>query len=290
MRRFAAVPADRREIVLLPGPATPLNPDKPIAYDWCLRVAGSRRGAGARGVVIAESEIADTRATLTIYIPEPLPPAPADPKKARQWIADLGSDDFTTRARAAKELADLGPSVAALIREALKGSVSPEARDRMEKILAGASSDLRLDVLEFPDGVPVASLDTLLARGRKELANKAAHLRADAGWYLVTTGAPAEEVVPDLEKLLKSETYAGALAKAAQAAWHLGAGAQPLLPLLRETAKTTDKSLANVCEQAIANIEKAKAEPVPDAEAKRRAIIRKEIREFVDGRIAKAAK
>ena len=66
-----------------------------------------------------------SKTTLTIYIPEPLPPAPADPAAARQWIADLASDDFKTRERAAKELTDLGPSVAGLLREALKASRPP---------------------------------------------------------------------------------------------------------------------------------------------------------------------
>src|SRR2546430_3811350 len=42
MLRFAAIPADKREIILLPAPGKLLNPDKPIAYDWCLRVPGAR--------------------------------------------------------------------------------------------------------------------------------------------------------------------------------------------------------------------------------------------------------
>ncbi len=288
LRRFAAIPADKREIILLPAPAKPLNNGK-IEYDWCLRVLGSRMGLGRR-VVIPDSEIADTRATLTIHIPEPLPLSLADPRKARKWIADLDSDDFKIRDRATKQLADLGPPVASELRLALKGQPAPEARERMERILAGMSRDIRLDVLEFPEGVPVVSLDTLLARARKELASQNVSIRGDAAWYLVNYDAPAEEVLPDLEKLLKTEKNTSMLARAAQSAWHLGAGAKPLLPILRETAKTADKSLANVCDQAIRNIEKATAEPVSEADAKRRATIRKEIREFVAGLKGKADK
>jgi hypothetical protein len=290
MRRFAAIPADAREIVVMPAPGKPVFGEK-IGYDWSIYIPGYRQAVGSRRVVVEDSEIHDyNRAKLTIYIPEPLPPALADPKQARMWIADLDNNDFKTRDRATKQLADLGPAAAALLREALKNRPSPEARERLERLLSGVTGVIRLDVLEFPDAVPVASVDTLLVRGRKHLASKHVNIRADAAMYLAHTGAPASEVLPDLEKLLKSETYAPALATASQAAWILGADAKPLLPVLRETVKTDDKNLANVCGQAISAIEKATAEPVAEAEAKKRSIIRKEIREFVDALRAKAAK
>jgi hypothetical protein len=65
------------------------------------------------------------------------------------------------------------------------------------------------------------------------------------------------------------------------AASRLGAGAKPLVPLLRAAAEKGDKDFATICRQVIAGIEQAKAEPVPEAEAKKRATVRKEIREFV---------
>jgi hypothetical protein len=272
--RFAAIPAERREIVLLPIPAKPLIHDKPIGYDWSLHVPLGRRRGGS-------SELADTRATLTVYIPEPLPPALADVQKARQWIADLDSDDFRTRERATRELADLGPSVTSLLREALKAGASIEARKRMEGILTRVCRVIRLDALELPRGVPVVGLEDLLARCRKELANKDPIMRGNAARLLADQGATAEEIVPDLEKLLKTEKDPSPLAGAAWAAYHLGAAARPLLPALRATAKTTDKNVASICDQAIDRIDKATAEPLPNGEAKRRAIIRKEIREFV---------
>ncbi|HKB42286.1 MAG TPA: hypothetical protein VKD72_38015, partial [Gemmataceae bacterium] len=230
-------------------------------------------------------------ATLTVYIPETLPPPPADSAKARKWIADLGSDDFKTRERAAKELSDLGPSVAALLREALKARPSAEARARIEKLLAEMSTALRADVLEPPEGASVVSMDDLLARFRKELADKNPAVRGNAPWHIVVDyGAPAEEVLPDLEKMLKTEKDASPVAGAAWGAYHLGAAAKPLLPLLREATKTADKNVASICQQAIDQVEKAKSEPVPEAEAKKRTTIRKEIREFVAGLKGKAGK
>ena len=288
IRRFAAIPADKREIILLPAPAKPLIHDKKaIAYDWCLHVPmGNRRFLG-------DTELSDTRATLTIYICEPLPPPLPDPQKARKWIGDLDSDDFKVRDRATKDLRDLGPPVASLLREALKSQISAEGRNRMQRILAdlvASSGALRLDLLELPDSVPVIGLEALLSRCRKELANKDASIRGRAAMFLVDYGAPANDILPDLEKILKDEKHSSPLAGAARAASSLGASAQPLLPFLRATAKTADKSLASICQQAIDTIEKAEAEPVNDAEAKRRATIRNETREFVAGREKNAGK
>ena len=68
------------------------------------------------------------------------------------------------------------------------------------------------------------------------------------------------------------------------AASQLGAGAKPLLPLLRAAAERGDQDFATICRQVIAGIERATAEPVPAAEARKRATVRKEIREFVADR------
>jgi hypothetical protein len=280
LRRFAPLKAAPREIILRPAPAPALVWDKkPIPYDWVLYVPGEE--AGPRGGAV------DEKATLTIYIPEPLPPAPADPPAARRWIAALGSEDFKTRERAARELTACGPSVAALLREALKGPASAEARDRMERILAGMSTTIRLDVLEPPAGVPVVGIDDLLARARTGLADKDPVRRGHAASALVEAGPPAEEVLPDLEKLLRTETGPdlNPLYGAMWAANRLGAGARPLLPLLRAAADKANKDFATTCRQVIDGIEKAKAEAVPEAKARKRATIRKEIKEFVAGRV-----
>ncbi len=287
LRRFATLPAKKREIRLLPVPAKPLGFDKPIPYDWQLHLTATVTGRGPRAD--RKWDATDCEATLTIYIPEPLPAPLADPAAARKWIADLDRDDFRSRDRAARELTALGAPVAAVLREALKAKPSAEARDRMETILAGFSTDLRLDVLDLPAGVPVVSLDSLLARARKELASKDPNVRGNAAWDLTSHGAPAEELLPDLEKMLKTETAVSPLIGAARAAYQLGAPARPLLPTLRETAKSADKNVADMCKVAIEAIEKATADVVPEKDARFRATIRKEIREFVAG-LEKAGK
>ena len=283
LRNFPAIAAADREIVLLPGPARPLTYDKPaITYDWCLSLPAGRGRRGAS---------ADPKVTLTVYIAEPPPPALADPKAARKWIADLGSDDFKTRDRASRELAPLGPPAAAELRAGLAGKPSAEARDRIERLLEGVSQVIRPDVLELPAGVSVVCLDDFLAQDRKDLTSKDPQVRAHGARWIGYRDAPAEEILPDLEKVLKTETESSVLVGAAYTAYYLGPAAKPLLPALRDAAAKADKTHASVFAQMIERIEKGTAEPpVPEAEAKRRAMIRKGIRELIAGRTKPAAK
>jgi hypothetical protein len=59
------------------------------------------------------------------------------PKRLEGLIADLDNDDYETRERATKELAAGDVKVADALRQRLKdGKASPEARRRMEKVLA----------------------------------------------------------------------------------------------------------------------------------------------------------
>ena len=272
-RHVAALPAHKHELILLPVPAKPLLHNKPIAYDWMLHVPGARPGR--------RDGLVESKVTLTVYIPESLPAAPADPARVRTWIADLSRDDFKTRERAAKELRALGPPITGLLREALTAKPSAEARDRLEKILAELSREIRLDVLELPAGVSVTCLDDLLDAERKRLADKDPAVRGNAVHALVGHGAPAAEVLADVERMLKTETDRNAVAGAAWAAYHLGADARPVLPALRAAQAKADKDIADICRQAVERIESAKAEPVPEAEARKRATIRTEIKAFV---------
>jgi hypothetical protein len=284
LRRFAALSAEKKEIILLPGGGKCQTFDrKPVAFDWSVHVPMGDNFDG-------DSEVADTRATLTIHISTGRPPALADPAQARKWIADLGSDDFKTRELAAKELAALGPPVAGLLRESLKGAASAEARDRLERVLASVSVGLSLDVLNLPEGIPVIDLETLLSRYRKALSDESHHARGVAASALLHRSATAEEVLPDLESVLKNEKHEYPLRCAAGSASWLGAAGKPLLPALRAAMKSDDKAVKDAMEYAVNAIEKAKEVKVPQAEAMSRAAIRKEIREFVEGRVAKSGK
>ena len=278
LQAFAALPGDKKEIILLAGSGgTKTFDGKPVAFDWCVHVPMGLHFGG-------DSEVADTRSTFTIHIPSVLPPALADAAKVKKWIAELNSDDFKVRDKASAELEALGSPVAATLRDALKAAPSAEARERLERVLERVSSAIRLDVLKLPDRIPVVGVEKQLERARKELSNKEPDVRGYAASSLRPRGVAAAEIVPDLEKVLKDEKHEYPLRCAASVACHVGTAGKPLLPALRELLKSTDKNVVNFAQYAIDAIEKAKDVAVDEADAAKEAQIRKEIREFVAGR------
>jgi len=64
------------------------------------------------------------------------PVAAADPKRTAALIADLDSNRFAVRERAARALDELGDSAAPALRKALADGPSMEARERIEGLLA----------------------------------------------------------------------------------------------------------------------------------------------------------
>ena len=105
--------------------------------------------------------------------------------------------------------------------------------------------------------------------------------RGHGAFALAEHDPPADEILPELEKVLKTETDTNPVAGAMWAANRLGARAKPLLPAMRAAAEKADKSMAASYRQVIDGVEAAKADPTPEAEVKKRATIRKEIKEFV---------
>ncbi|MHB8736877.1 MAG: hypothetical protein ACYC6M_16360, partial [Terriglobales bacterium] len=64
-------------------------------------------------------------------------PAPADPKQVARLLADLDSDEFAARQKAAEGLRHLRERAEPALREALQGKLSLEARKRVEELLEG---------------------------------------------------------------------------------------------------------------------------------------------------------
>jgi hypothetical protein len=278
LRHFAAIHHDKKEIILLPGPGLAYSLGrKEVPYTWSLHVPGGLHFGG-------DSEVADTRATLTIHITDPAPAAPTDPAKIKKWIADLNSDGFKVRDEASRQIEAVGPPAAALLREALKAKPSAEARDRIERLLEKANSTVRLDVLDLPADVPVISLETLMSRARTELSNSDPNVRGYAIGHLTHRSASPEEILPDVEKMVKDEKHEYPLRCAIGCATHLSFTARPLIPILQERMKTTDENVINSCKYAIDVLEKAKPEAHPEAEVKARLALRADILKFVEAR------
>ncbi len=62
------------------------------------------------------------------------PVVAVDDAKVQKWIADLDSDEITVRDAATKELKKLGSQAAAAIEKSMKGTLTPETRQRLERI------------------------------------------------------------------------------------------------------------------------------------------------------------
>jgi len=71
-----------------------------------------------------------------------LKPVPAvEAAKVERWIADLGSDRFAVRERAAAELGKVADQVRPRLRKVLETEVTAEVRERVTKLLAAADAD-----------------------------------------------------------------------------------------------------------------------------------------------------
>jgi hypothetical protein len=280
LRKFAAIPAEKREIILLPGAGetTTLTREQRIPYDWSLHVPMGDR-------LDNDDDVGDVRATFTIHIPASRP-APVGRDEVQKWVAQLDGDDFKARERASKALEAFGPGAAVPLRDAVKRVTTPEARERIERLLRGMSG-ISLDLLELPDAVPVVGPETLLERGRKGLKKADANLRGHAVLALVGRYADAEEVLPDLLKFLAKEEHEYALRCAASALAGQGATAKPALPMMREQLRSKDQNVVHSFQQAIEMIEKAEGTGPAEEELKKRRVIRRDIAAFVKGLEAK---
>lgn len=278
--KFVALNHDRKEIILLAGPGetTTLSREKKIPFDWSFHVP---HGFNFRG----PSEVADTRATLTIYLPAPQGKAPDKPEELAKWIAELNEDNFKKRANAEKHIEALGTAAVPAIRKALTAEPSVEAKSRLERLYDRAGQTLSVAVLDIPSSMTVIGYETLLKRCQTEMKNKAADVRGYAISSLPTEHMTPKETLAIYEQVLKSEKDTYPLLCAIGSAGRMGPAAKSLLPKLQELMKSEDKNIRSTCEGAIKSIEKAeetKAPPAPDINS-----IRKQIGEFVANRKTK---
>jgi hypothetical protein len=75
-------------------------------------------------------------------------------KDIARWVADLDSNQFTTREKATQELEKLGDSAQPALRKALEANPKPEARKRLERLTASGRPDA------YPMGVGVMKINS----------------------------------------------------------------------------------------------------------------------------------
>src|SRR5262249_14761932 len=69
-----------------------------------------------------------------------VPVSEVDAKQAARLIKDLDTDEFAVREKATEQLEKLGVAGEPILRQALKGALSEEARTRLQKVVDGLGS------------------------------------------------------------------------------------------------------------------------------------------------------
>lgn len=81
------------------------------------------------------SDPASQKGNLTVRLFFPNPLSPEDAKQVEKLVAQLGAKDFAVRENATKELNNMGPRIANLLRELAPAYKDPEVRKRVEELL-----------------------------------------------------------------------------------------------------------------------------------------------------------
>jgi RNA polymerase sigma factor (sigma-70 family) len=114
---------------------------KPEEGDQIWNDLASRDGPAAyRAVWALAVEPQRALPVLRKRLPASVAEAAERARRIRDDVADLDSDSFDRRAAASKELADFGAEAQVALRQALAGTPSPEARKRLEELLAKGGS------------------------------------------------------------------------------------------------------------------------------------------------------
>jgi hypothetical protein len=255
LKKFAALPGDARELILLPGPGEghSLGGEKRFGYDWWVNTPAGLHREGPP--------------TMTVYVTAAAPARAPDARQLDRWLADLDSESFEARDRAGKELEKLGHAAAPALRKALAGKPSAEARHRIE-VLLGALHGIDLRDVKVPAGVTVLEVSDLLARYRGGLKGEDGTARGYAAGGLGGL-APYADVVPDLVAVLKGDRHEYARRSAAGALARLGRKAAPALPVLKAGLSDPDVNVRSAYEYAVKQIEGAKEEKPDEGQARR---------------------
>jgi hypothetical protein len=270
LRKFAAVKADARRLIFLPGrgKAQSLR-GIPVPFDWQFHVQGGtyQQVAGSK------------HAVLTVYVGAEKPRRSIDCPKAKKWISQLDADSFAARKTASRELGKLGRAAKPLLREALKDRPSPEARRRIEALL-GKWKGFDAGDLEIPKGVTFVTLSDLLEAHLKGQSDTDLTRCNIAGYGLVELAPYSAKVVPALTALLKKGKSESVRRVAASYLGRIGAGAKFALPALKEGLDDPDPNIRTAFQAAIDQINQAKAGPGWGAAVKKRIAILQDLDEL----------
>jgi WD40 repeat protein len=153
----------------LPAHAAPLSPEEARAL-W-RELASEDATAAYRAVRALAAAPGPAVPLLQARLRSP---SPAEVQRAERLIADLGSDVFSVRDRATRELERLGDAAGAALHRALERDPALEVRRRLERLLAGIEaarlrSTRAVEALEHIGTPEARQLLEVLARGAAEV-------------------------------------------------------------------------------------------------------------------------
>jgi hypothetical protein len=280
LRTYAAVKADQRRLVLLPGRKQTMSLGrKTLEFNWQFHVPS--------GIYLAITKNKNT--VLTAYLDAEKPRGPVDRQKVERCVRDLDDETFAVREAASGELEKLGAAAKPLLREALKASKSAEARRRIEAVLAKLNGIDTSD-LDVPAGLTVLTASDLVAEHLEGLKDADQTRRGLAVSALSELAPFSDKVVPALADMLKKDRGEYARRIAASGLGHAGVLAKDVLPALKEGLDDPDANVRSAFRSAIDQIEQARPDPDGVKEAKKRSLILKDIDELKQARKSQSEK
>jgi hypothetical protein len=263
IRKLGAVHAAARRLILLPGRGRTFSFDRrPIDFDWQL-------------LLVTGSPV-----EMTVYVNALTPRGRIDRVKAQKWIAQLDDDSFEVRQAASRELDGLGAAARPLLRDALKARPSPEARRRINRLLAKWRTFDACD-LEVSDAVTVVTGGELLRAHLKDLSGDK---EMSAMYGLVELAAYSDRVVPALTARLDKGKSVHVRCAAAHCLGGAGAAARTALPALKVGLRDPDANVRGACDRAVERIERDRSEQGWAQEVKKRIAILKDLDEWKKAR------
>src|SRR5438874_3205783 len=203
LRKFAAIPGEVHELILLPGEGETHTFDNTrVLCTWHFHEPGGFYAAFARRE--KETHVMTRHPTMRVYIAHAS--RKADEKAIKRWIGDLDSERFAVRDAAVKELAKLGNAAGAEFRRVLDGKPSAEVRRQVEMLLERLEG-IDLARLQIPAGVTVLQIKDLLDRYRAGLKSAEAEIRGHACGGLGELAGHTEEAIPLLIEALKTDKH-----------------------------------------------------------------------------------
>jgi hypothetical protein len=271
LRAFAAIKADRHEVILLAGPGKVQSFARgEVSFDWELHVPS--------GIYKAVTKQSD--AVLTVYINVAPSHQPLDRKQLEKWIAELDHDTYAVREKATQELEKLGQDVKAMLRQALKADRSLNEGRRRITALLDRLQGIEVSDLEVPRGTRLIDADDLVARRLEELKLADVTQRSIAVQELGRFADVSVKVVAAVVERLQKDDNDHVRRCAAAALAAMGGKARSAEAVLKKGLTDRDEYVRDACKRALEAIAKGKDKAAAAEEAKRLEQVRKDIHQF----------